>query len=300
MIFAAALAVLAVLNLAVFPLPDEPAPKGEFADVGNGARIHYVEHAGKGKPIVLLHGAPGVLSDFDRVVSKLNGRHWIAIDRPGYGASEGRTGEIYGQADSIHTLLKKLRLEDATVVGHSYGGALALALADRHPEDVGRILLVAAAAGGIKSGLDDKASARLIQFTHLPVIEQGLDVFAINLLLRGVASPQVSTAFSPDPVDPAYKRQLLAYSLKDSDLDALQHEVLDSADDRERLDRQMRSIRQKTLVLQGRSDSRVNPRFGAAIANRLPNAKLIELEGGHMTPWVRPQEIVRAITRVER
>lgn len=302
LIAAVVLSMLAVLNLAVFPLPDEPPPAGKFVDMGDGVRLHYVEHKGNGKgaPIIFIHGLPGVSSDFDRVGSLLKDRHWVSIDRPGFGESTGDAGEIYGQAKLVAEFARKLKLREPTIVGHSYGGAVALAMADRNRHAVGRLVLVAAAAGGTRPGFTDRASARIIQVTHLPVIEQALDVFASNLVLRGTASPQVSTAFAPDDVVPAYKTQLLTYNLKDDDLDAYQREILNFEADRIELNRSLKTIRVPAIVLQGRSDSSVKPRFGGVIAKELPNARLVEVEGGHMIPWVRPREIVKAIASVER
>lgn len=298
--FGLALVVLAVLNLFVFDLPDEPRPVGAFADVGEGVRIHYVEHAGKGPAIVFLHGLPGTQADFAPVAALLKDRRWISVDRPGFGDSTGGTQTMWEQADRVHALLGQRGAVGATVVGHSYGGPLAFALASKHPADVGHIVTLAGAAGGSHQGAMDQVNAALIKVTHLPVLEQVLDIFASNMMLRALSGSQVSTAFKPDPVAPVYKQQLLEYTLKDSDLKALAQNTFDFNDDVARVDAKLPSIRQPTVVMQGYGDKLVDPKRARAIARALPNAKLVLLAGGHMLSYAHPRAVALQIRAVER
>lgn len=297
--FGLALVVLAILNLFVFSLPGEPKPAGAFADVGEGVRIHYVEHAGKDPAIVFLHGLPGTQADFAPVARLLRDRHWISVDRPGFGDSTGGTQTMWGQADRVHSLLRRRGVRGATVVGHSYGGPLAFALASRHRADVGHIVTLAAAAGGIRQGTMHKVNAVLINVTHLPVLEQVLDIFTNNMMLRALAGSQVATAFKPDPAAPAYKRQMLEYTLKESDLEALARNTFDFNDDVARVDALLSKIRQPTVVMQGLGDNRVNPKYARAIARDVPDAKLVLLAGGHMLTYAHPREVARQIRAVE-
>lgn len=298
--FGFTLVVLAVLNLFVFDLPDEPRPAGEFAEVGEGVRMHYVEHAGKGPAIVYLHGMPGTQADFKPVANLLDGRRWISIDRPGYGDSTGGTQTMWEQAESVHTLLDRRGVRGATVVGHSYGGPLAFALALRHPADVGHIVTLAAAAGGNELSAMDTVNALAAKATHVPVVEQVLDIFASNMLLRVLSGGQVKTAFEPDPVAPEYKRLLQEYTLKDSDLLALSQNTLDYEKDVARVDTRIGSVRQPVVVMQGRGDLLVKPQYARVIARELPRAKLVMLDSGHMIGYAHPREVVRQILAVER
>lgn len=298
--FGLALVLLVVLNLFVFDLPGEPKPVGAFANVGEGVRIHYVEHVGKDPAIIFLHGLPGTQADFAPVAKLLSDRHWIAIDRPGFGDSTSGTQTMWEQADRVHTLLTQRGVRGATVVGHSYGGPLAFALASKHAADVGHIVTLAGAAGGIRQCAMDKTNAALIKVTHLPVLEQGLDIFAGNMILRAMSGSQVTTAFKPDPVAPAYKQQLLEYTLKDSDLEALAQNTFDFNDDVALVDAKLPSIRQPTVVMQGYGDRLVDPKWARAIARALPNAKLVLLDGGHMISYAHPRAVALQIRAVER
>lgn len=113
-------------------------------------RLVYVSQAGHGEPVLLLHGfgasswawrfvAPRLAEDFRVLAPDLNGFGWT--ERPE--DFESYTGE--GQIEMLLGVLDTLGIERVHVAGHSYGGALALTLAHRHPERVRSLVLIAAA-----------------------------------------------------------------------------------------------------------------------------------------------------------
>jgi pimeloyl-ACP methyl ester carboxylesterase len=102
------------------------------------------EH-GSGDPLVLLHGVGTSRAVWSRVTGALaNGRRVVAVDLPGFGASPppGPGFDLDAVADRIVT---GLGIERFDLVGHSLGGAVAVATAARHPERVRRLVLVAPA-----------------------------------------------------------------------------------------------------------------------------------------------------------
>ena len=110
--------------------------------------LNLVER-GAGEPVVLIHGA-GTSSEIWRLTLPLLavGRHAVAIDIPGYGASPpiGRAFDFGDVADRVVVGLAKAGVEAPyDVVGHSLGGALATVLAGRHAARVRRLVLVAPA-----------------------------------------------------------------------------------------------------------------------------------------------------------
>lgn len=123
-------------------------PQGSFIEV-EGARIHYVDR-GTGATVVLIHGLGGSSRNFHPIADELARSHRvIAIDRPGSGYSgrpAKRTSALADQAEVIAAVLKQLEVESAIIVGHSMGGAVALALALDHPSTVSRLVLLAPAA----------------------------------------------------------------------------------------------------------------------------------------------------------
>ena len=179
--------VLTAINLTVAQLPPMPEAGGKYISL-RGKEIHYFEQAGEGPPVVLIHGLPGTYKDFDPVLPHLQGRHLIAFDRPGFGWSKGGWVPYQEQIDLVHEMLTQLRLSRAVVVGHSFGGTVALGLARRYPQDIAKMILVAPGAGGTRSKPMDQFNAHYVQFSQLPVVGTAIDVTAGDVIKRLIAS----------------------------------------------------------------------------------------------------------------
>jgi pimeloyl-ACP methyl ester carboxylesterase len=118
-------------------------PSGHYADV-NGIKLYYEIH-GAGRPLVLLHGGLGAIEMFGPNLPALaKGRQVIAVDLQGHGrtADIDRPFSVDLMADDIAALIKHLRLERADIMGYSFGGGVALQTAIRHPEVVGKLVIV--------------------------------------------------------------------------------------------------------------------------------------------------------------
>jgi pimeloyl-ACP methyl ester carboxylesterase len=108
-----------------------PGFEGTLTTV-RGVRLR-VATRGAGRDVLFLHGSPGSLEDFGPVGDALASSFRVtAYDRPGHGFSDdpGRYSLAYN-AELAHALIEQLGLTRVIVVGHSYGGAAALALALR-------------------------------------------------------------------------------------------------------------------------------------------------------------------------
>ena len=123
----------------------------KHVEVGpDGAQLGYVELDGDGSSsptLVYLHGL-GACSPvyFARTAAEpvLAGRRVLMIDFLGFGLSDRPTGFGYTldeHADAIARGLDALGVSGADVIGHSMGGGIAVVLADRRPDLVGRLLL---------------------------------------------------------------------------------------------------------------------------------------------------------------
>ena len=139
---AVALILLIMLGLALFTawtahqVETNMPPRGKFIDI-DGVRLHYIDK-GNGPPLVLIHGLAGQVLNFTH---SLLGRlshvfRVIILDRPGSGHSlrpDKALAPLTAQARIINRFCQALGLERPVIVGHSLGGAIALALALDHP-----------------------------------------------------------------------------------------------------------------------------------------------------------------------
>jgi len=146
-----ALVALPPLWFAVAP-PEPPPPLPEpdrRIPVGDGASVGAVVR-GSGRPVVLVHGLPGTGHDWKPLTELLarRGHRVIAYDRLGYGHSDARPGEAFtadGNARDLLAVLEAEGLRDATVVGWSYGGAVAIRAARTDDSRIGRLVLIGSA-----------------------------------------------------------------------------------------------------------------------------------------------------------
>jgi epoxide hydrolase 4 len=116
-------------------------------DVGGGIRLHYVE-AGEGPLVVLLHGFPEFWYSWRRQIPVLAeaGYRVVAPDMRGYGLSDKPRGwRAYDAsllAADIAGLIRGLGEQQAYVVGHDWGAAVAYAVAMNHPDVVRRLAIL--------------------------------------------------------------------------------------------------------------------------------------------------------------
>lgn len=131
--------------------------------VATGDLVTNYHDVGSGAPVLLLHGSgPGVsaYANWRLPIQHLSGDlRLIAPDLAGFGYTEVPDGTAYTRAlwvEQVVALLDALGIEQASVVGNSFGGSIALALAVAHPERVDRIVLMGAVGVPfeITAGLD--------------------------------------------------------------------------------------------------------------------------------------------------
>src|ERR1700712_5373933 len=144
--------VLVVLSITLLSSAEAAAqaPQSRFAEV-NGVKLHYLI-AGKGDPVVLLHGFAETSHMWLPLIAKLADKHTvIAPDLRGFGQSaspeDGYTKKAMAQ--DIHALVKSLKYDHIRLVGHDIGLMVAYAYAAQYPADVDRLVLMEAFLPGV-------------------------------------------------------------------------------------------------------------------------------------------------------
>ena len=115
--------------------------EGSYAEV-EGIRWHYVEN-GEGAPLLFVHGNTGS-SAWWKETMDIPGYRVVAPDLPNFGLSDALPGEISieAYAEALAAFIVAMDLGGAVAVGHSLGGSVCLALAARHGELLGGLVLV--------------------------------------------------------------------------------------------------------------------------------------------------------------
>jgi proline iminopeptidase len=137
------------------PAPESPMAPGEHSVKLNGARLWFkiagTAHAGQA-PLLYLHGGPGYNSySFEKTIgSRLERRALlIYLDERGSGRSERPTDRNYAMSTliaDVEALRDYLGVPQLAVMGHSFGGTIALEYAAHHPEHVQKLIIVDGAA----------------------------------------------------------------------------------------------------------------------------------------------------------
>ncbi len=273
-------------------------PTGQMIDVG-GVTIHaHVQ--GTGPDLVLIHGASGNTRDFTyALVDQLAKRYRvIAFDRPGMGWSDPLPdGDISptGQAQILAAAADTLGVRDPIVLGHSYGGAVAMAWGLLHPDDTGALVIVSGATmpwpGGL-GGWYAIAASRIGAATVIPAVT----AFASTARTAAV----VDTIFAPDLVPPGYADYVgIGLTLR---RDALRVNARQVGGLKPYLAQMLPRYGSLTLpveLIHGMADTTVPPRIHAIpLAGLLPNAHLDLIEGAaHMPHHSHADRVIAAIDR---
>jgi len=274
-----------------------PQALSKFVTV-EGARLHFVIK-GAGRPIVLIHGNPGSCQDWTRLYGPLSARYCaFAFDRPGHGHSDRpnhRNITVEIQARLLHTALKELDVERPILVGHSWGGALALAYALEFPDDLSGAVLLAPAVYESDDGV-----SFVSKLPAVPIIGDVVNFLFTPLIAASVVRADLKKAFAPHRVPKNYLRSVLAewtrprkvkwYSVDDALLSA----------SLPTLAARYSEIRMPVAIVTGDSDLIVAAKANAhRLHGALPHSDLIVLEStGHQIPFTRPEAVVEAISKV--
>jgi pimeloyl-ACP methyl ester carboxylesterase len=290
---AVVLIALIVVNALVVDGKTESAaatvPGGRVLDLPNG-EMQVVEGGPRdGDPIVLIHCFSCAIDWWDGVRPRLEADHRvIAVDLLGHGGSEkpssGYTPE--NQAKLVAEALEKLGVRDAEVVGHSLGGAVAVALAEQAPQLVDRVAIIDMPPDHSYGDLGFIAG-----LAFQPVLGEALWTIKPDFSIRDGLGVAFAPGFDvPDAFVDDVKR--LTYTAYDESPAGTEDFTEES------LDRRMRTTGKPLLVLMGAEEQIVNnpQRALNQYANGVPGAETVLVAGaGHSPNVEKPAETARLI-----
>ena len=263
----------------------------------HGHDVGY-RRTGKGETVLLLHGLAGSSRTWRAVQPGLAGTHdVIAPDLLGHGESAKPMGDysLGALASGLRDFLAALDVPRATIVGHSFGGGVAMQLAYQHPELCDRLVLVS--SGGL--GREVSWMLRLLTLPgaeHLMplmfprvVADRGLDVG--RLLARvGLRSPRLTEMWR------AYSSLAGAENRK-AFVRTIRGVIEPGGQTVSALDRLYLAAHLPTLVVWGDRDAIIPVKHALVAHEAIPKSHLVILDGvGHFPHVEAPERFLSVLT----
>jgi pimeloyl-ACP methyl ester carboxylesterase len=300
LVLVAALAATAVYAVAQAHAAERKTPPiGHFLDV-DGVRLHYIER-GQGDPVVLIHGNGALIQDFivSGLVDGLSERHRVIVfDRPGFGYSTRPRTRIWtpmAQADVLRKALDQLGVEQAIVLGHSWGTLVAVALALQAPDLVRGLVLL--------SGYyfpTARLDVPLLSQPAIPVIGDVMR-YTVSPLLGRLLLPRIlRRVFEPAPVPERFDRLFpKGMTLRPSQLRASAGDTALMIPAATALQAHYRELKAPVVILTGADDKIVDvDRQSRQLHKTIPQSRFVVLPGlGHMVHQLAPEEVMKTVDR---
>lgn len=260
------------------------AENSHFVDV-DGLHLHYQQFGERSAPVMLLiHGYTASTFVWKTVAPELAARGFqvIAVDLVGFGFSQKPSWfdySIQSQARVMSRFMNRLGIGKATVVGSSYGGAVASMLALDYPERVEKLVLVDAVCN------DEPLAHPLLRLAKVPVLGEVISAFLVDAKpfvrrrLHNTLAPVNYDLITDERID-GIRRPLKA---KDA-----HHSVLATARswDACRIEDDAQYITQPTLIIWGENDSVIPIASGQRLHEAILNSRFVVFKNcGHV-----PQE----------
>ncbi len=224
--------------------------------------------------VVLLHGSGDSAQAWSAVLPHLAGVPCIALDLPGHGSQVDRPGPasmtVADYADTVRAALAREGIDEACLVGHSLGGAIALRLAVDHPSLVRRLVLVG-------------AGARMRVLPDVLEEAQAAQAAAMRRL--------VMLGFAPDHATQAEAYYDALWPMAPGML----HRDLSACDGFDMMG-ELGRVSQPTLILVGEADRLTPPKYARFLAEHLEMAHLVTVpEAGHYVQAESPKAVAGAL-----
>ncbi|MBN9698353.1 MAG: alpha/beta fold hydrolase [Zoogloea sp.] len=253
-------------------------------------RLTNVHDLGSGAPVLLIHGSgPGVTAwaNWRLVMPALaESRRVIAPDMAGFGYTERRPDDDYSMDNWVsHAVgvLDALGIERTDLVGNSFGGAIALALAIRHPERVRRLVLMGSV--GVKFEITPALDAVWGYQPSLESMRGLLDLFAYD---RGLVNDDLARLRYEASVRPGFHESFAAMfpAPRQRWVDAMASAEAD-----------IRALPHQTLVIHGREDKVIPLLTSQTLSTWIPRAQLhVFGQCGHWTQIEHAGRFARLVT----
>lgn len=274
-------------------------PLGEIIDVG-GHPLHAHQMGDDGPVVILIHGASGNTRDMSFSLARQLSDNYrvIMFDRPGLGYTprlHGRGESPAEQARLLDDAAQALGVEQAILLGHSFGGAVVMAWAVERPERVAAVVNLAGATlpwPSPVSALNRIQASRLGGATLVPLISA--------LAPRRMVKNALTEVFAPAPVPDGYAAHFgPALTLRPDTLRTNSRQIVALKGHLRAMAPRYAQITVPVEILHGDADTTAGLDIHSRpLAAMLPDAQLTVLPGaGHMPHHSHESDVIAAVDR---
>lgn len=266
-----------------------------FAEI-DGLRVHYQEFGQPTNPtLLLIHGFTASTQVWRTVAPMLamRGFRVVAVDLIGFGFSSKPSWfeySIASQARIIERFMHRLGIGRATLVGSSYGGAVAATVALDYPEFVEKLVLVDSVIN------DDLKNHPLLKLTAIPGVGELLSPFFIDS--KAFAKHRMRETLAPANHHLITKDRIEG-SLRPLSAADAHHSVLQTARawDANRIEEDAQLINQPTLIIWGENDTVIPIENGETLHDSILNSRFVVFKNcGHVPQEEVPDSFVNVVT----
>ncbi len=263
--------------------------ESDFVQVAGGQL--YYEVTGSGDPFVLIHGNAGDRRHWDRLFGSLSPEfRAIRYDVRGYGKSSLPVTDVsYSDYDDLATLMDRLDVSRAHVLGWSFGSGIAVDIAVAHPERVISLIAVGPWVNGYSSPLVNayiEDAEQLFNEIAAGGPEVAVDAWMRIIFPTTIRDPAAEEEFAQIAADYSW----WAF-MNESEKQTLSPSAADRLDD----------IRVPTLIVTAEHDLEACQEVSNFMHASVPDSRLIILTGtGHLMHMEQPTEFQEHLTRFLR
>jgi len=262
--------------------------EGVLGDLQVDGRRYCIAELGEGEPLVLVHGLGGSLYDWRHLIRPLaEDHHVIAIDLLGAGESDLPEDEDYSiaaQARRLRGILASLGVEQAVLVGNSYGGGIVLRYAQDWPERVDRMVLLNAVCYA-------EHIPAYVTLARVPFAGCIAETVPLGKATRWVlANSDRTVSILSDEELEVYTQELRRPGRRRAMVDVLRSIIPPNTTE---FEARLKTIDAPALLIWGAADTTIPVDLGRRLAKDLPHAELVELDAGHVPNQERPADVLR-------
>jgi pimeloyl-ACP methyl ester carboxylesterase len=262
-----------------------------------GRMMRYYQ-TGNGDNIFFIHGSMGSVEDWEKLYPLLKNKYRVtAIDRPGMGFSDIEKNDytLDGNAKIAREIINKLDLKNVIIVGHSYGGAIALRMAIDYDENIKGYLLLAPLGYVID---DPNAGIFTTKMLSIPIYGEGLLVFLDPIIGEAMIEKNLlrymkgDESLFPENFIPFRKElwnKAIAMATRARQSDNYNTEIV-------KYSHKYRGIKHSVSIIVGDNDRKQLLLQCDKLAREIPDCKYVKLKAvNHYIQYARPNEIVMAL-----